>query len=480
MLTPDYLKGIPESIVQTMVYDVEDFIIEDIARRIRKMGTATSTAEIQRLVLQSLGEGIESINKKIAKALKITEKEVERIFAESLEIATDNQKVIAKKLGIPLNTEFAQRISQAAVKSAMGDLTNLTRMSGFVTSNGQFTMWTDAYRHALGVAQMRVASGAVDYGTAIRQVLKSFTGRGLCSITYQSGRTISLEAITRLCVINGVSDMASEVMKQNAEDLGTDGWEISAHIDCAPDHEGIQGRQFTNEEYEERNNNLARPIGALNCRHTAYPILLGISEPLYTKKQLEQMRQKNEKGFTYDGKHYTLYEADQRQRYMERAIRKTKRELLLADKAGYRDDFISTSVKLRKQRDIYADFSDRAGLLTQNERAQVAGYGRRISGKAVVAEKSMRGIVTSDGIKTDITRHVLDRAKQRGISLKDVPDTLKNPLKIEDVKIDTQGRPSKKYIGRSATVTVNPDNGNITTCYPTSSKVTDKLKGKTK
>ncbi|MEG1991431.1 MAG: phage minor capsid protein, partial [Christensenella sp.] len=49
MLTPDYLDGLPEPIVK-ILQNVEDFMIGDIARRVRKVGDATSTAEIQRIV----------------------------------------------------------------------------------------------------------------------------------------------------------------------------------------------------------------------------------------------------------------------------------------------------------------------------------------------------------------------------------------------------------------------------------------------
>lgn len=386
-LTPDYLKTLPDPVIR-ILYDVEDFAIADIARRIRKMGTATSTAELQRIALQALGEGTEAVNRKIADALGVMEEEVERIFAESEEIATDNQAQIAEGMGIALDDSFAQRIGEAAVQAAKGDLANLTRTAGYVMQDGQFTLWTDAYRQALSLAQMQIASGVVDYNTAVRQAIKPFTQQGMSSIGYASGRRVSIEAAARQAILGGVSDMANEVMKKNAADLGTDGWEISAHIDCAPDHEPYQGRQYSNEEYEQLNNSLARPIGTLNCRHIAYPVLLGISEPMYSETQLREMRRKNADGITYEGKHYTLYEADQMQRRLERAIRKTKRELIGYEGAGLKDEFTAASIKLRRQRDYYADFSDKAGLVTRNELLQVGGYGRSMSGKALYAEKN--------------------------------------------------------------------------------------------
>ena len=83
---------------------------------------------------------------------------------------------------------------------------------------------------------------------------------------------------------------------------------------------------------ERLNNSLVRRIGTLNCGHSAHPIVYGASIPQYTPEELEEMRQKNETGISFRGKHYTGYEATQRQRRLERAIRAQKRKILI-DKA---------------------------------------------------------------------------------------------------------------------------------------------------
>ena len=385
MLTPNYLKALPDSIVGYF-YELEDFIIGDIARRIKKVGTATSTAELQRIVAQSIAEGSEAVNEKIGEVLGISKEEVSRLFKESEQVAQENQTEISERLGIPIDKGFSEKIALAAINTAQGQLENLTRTAGFLSQNGQFTLLSDAYRHALGSETIKAATGAVDYNSAIRRVLRQFTDSGLC-VEFESGVHRSLEASIRQNIISGVKDMAADIMQKNAETLGTDGWEVSAHLDCAPDHEGVQGRQFTNEEYERLNNSLKRPIGTLNCRHTAYPILMGISEPVYSKSELREMAAKNAEGITYEGKHYTLYEADQMQRRIERSIRKCKRQIISADEAGLEDFFTEKSIRLRRLRDYYVDFSGKAGLNTRSELLQVGGYGRSLSRKVLAAEK---------------------------------------------------------------------------------------------
>lgn len=130
-----------------------------------------------------------------------------------------------------------------------------------------------------------------------------------------------------------------------------------------------------------------------NSRHDFYPVIPGISEPSYTE---EELRNIDPPPFEYDGKTYTYYEATQRQRYMERSMRKTKRELLAADSTGDKDRFTEKSVLLRRQKEEYGKFSKAAGLLTQNERTQVYGYDWSKSAKTVWAERKANASVANE------------------------------------------------------------------------------------
>lgn len=118
-----------------------------------------------------------------------------------------------------------------------------------------------------------------------------------------------------------------------------------------------------------------RRIGTLNCGHSAHPIVYGASVPQYTPEELEEMRQKNEKGITFRGKHYTGYEATQKQRRLERAIRAQKRKILI-DKATDDTEKLETAqIKLQLLRQDYKSFSKAAGLRTQHERLEKVGFG---------------------------------------------------------------------------------------------------------
>lgn len=125
---------------------------------------------------------------------------------------------------------------------------------------------------------------------------------------------------------------------------------------------------------ERLNNSLVRRIGTLNCGHSAHPIVYGASIPQYTLEELEEMRQKNEKGITFRGKHYTGYEATQRQRRLERAIRAQKRKILIDKATGDAEKLETDQIKLQLLRQDYKAFSKAAGLRTQHERLEKVGF----------------------------------------------------------------------------------------------------------
>ena len=170
--------------------------------------------------------------------------------------------------------------------------------------------------------------------------------------------------------------------------MGANGWEIDAHSNSAPDHEPIQGKQYSDADYEALNNSLIRRIGTLNCGHSAFPIILGVSLPQYSTAELEAMRDDNEKGIEYKGKHYTGYEATQRQRQLEAAIRKQKRRILVDEATGDAEKLETDQIKLQTLRQEYNRFSKAAGLRTQAERAEVAGFGYKEANAADKAYKN--------------------------------------------------------------------------------------------
>lgn len=375
MLTPDQIDVLRDLSGQ-VVDPIVEFLIEDIARRVSEAGQLTGTASYQVWRLQQLGVSQKQIKKEIQRRLKVSEKEVERLLAQAAEVGYDfdiSRFPNLDALPFSENTSL-QQILDATVKLAKDDLTNITQTIGFVTPDGQCLELTKAYQKACDFAFQKVVTGAQDYTSAIRDATRYLSEKGIRTIDYESGIHSSLEAAVRRNIMGGLGLMQEQIAQQNHDDLGCDGWEISAHGGCAPDHEPIQGRQYSDKEYERLNNSLVRRIGTLNCGHSAMPIILGVNEPQYTPEELEKFREENEKGIDYEGKHYTLYEATQRQRSLERGIRKRKRQILIDEAVGDKDKLQADQIRLVRTQEEYHRFSKAAGLPKQYERMEKAGF----------------------------------------------------------------------------------------------------------
>ncbi len=355
---------------------VVEYLIEDIAKRVSQAGQLTSTAAYQVWRAQNLGTSQRKLKIELQKRLKISLRDVEKLLTQAAETGY-NFDISRLPTGhaVPFSANSnLQQILDTTVKMAQDDLSNIIQTIGFVCPDGEARPLTKAYHSACDFAFNQVTTGARDIISAVREATKGLAQKGILSIDYESGVHTSIEAAVRRNIMGGLGLMQEQISRQNHDALGCDGWEISAHAGSAPDHEPIQGRQYTDAEYTQLNNSLVRRIGTLNCGHSASPILYGLTEPQYSDEDLEKFRRDNETGVTYGDKHYTLYEATQHQRRLERTIRKQKRKILVAEAAGDGERLQHNQIKLVRLKEEYNRFSKAAGLRTQHERMETAGF----------------------------------------------------------------------------------------------------------
>ena len=391
MLTPDQITALRDMSGQ-IIDPITEFLIEDIARRVSEAGQLTGTAAYQVWQAQKLGLSQKELKKELQKRLKVSQAQVEQLLTQAAETGYNfdvSRFPTVDALPFAENTGL-QQILDATVKLAQDDLTNVTQTIGFITPDGKCEELTKAYRKTCDFAFQKVVNGAQDYTSAIRDATRQLAEKGIRTIDYDSGVHTSLEAAVRRNIMGGLGLMNEQITQQNHDDLGCDGWEISAHSGSAPDHEDIQGKQYSDKEFEKLNNSPERRrIGTLNCGHSAMPIILGVNEPQYTAEELEEFRQQNEAGIDFEGKHYTLYEATQRQRSLERSIRKTKRKILIDEATGDAEKLQWDQIRLVRTREEYHRFSKAAGLPEQFERMEKAGFTWKHGKKAERAFESM-------------------------------------------------------------------------------------------
>lgn len=346
-------------------------LLKDISRRIKKAGAITDTAEYEIYRAQALGESKKEIAEAIARQLEISEEVIDSL----LDYVVENSAQFE-------DSEYLQQLSEGYAEAMKTRTAEQLKNLWATAPDGKTVPIQDAYAKALDFAFRQTATGALDLNTAIRRAVGPLAKRGLRTIEQKNGRSVGIEYACRRYLMDQMGALDNAIQQQNHDRLGCDGWEISAHAACAPDHEPIQGRQFTDEEFEALNASLQRPIGRLNCRHVADPVLIGVDAPVYSDEELTQMAADNEQGVTYNGKHYTLYQAGQEQSTIENAIRQMRRQVLADEESGS-DDLQKHQIRLRVLQSEYSRFCRATGRRTRTERLYTAGFGRSQASKAV-------------------------------------------------------------------------------------------------
>ncbi len=406
-LTPEQL-GQASARLDGLTQKLEKTILDDICRRISKAGMVTDTAEWQILRLKEMGEANDVIEKAVSDYTKLSAEEVQQLFHEAAQVSDDFYAEMYTQSGKPFipveENPYMQQLITATVDQTNNELVNLTQSMGFAVRQADgstaFQPAAKAYQSALDLAQMQVATGTFDYTTAIRNSVKALTDGGLYFVEYESGHRNRADVAARRAILTGLSQMTGQVSKHNAEELETDIVEVTAHAGARPSHAEWQGRRYSlsgkSKEYpsleEATGYGTGDGLKGWNCRHDFYPVF-EFSPPAYTEEQLANI---DPPPIEYNGKTLTYYECTQKQRVMETAMRKTKREIIAAKASGDDDMFTAKSIRLRRQKEEYANFSKSAGMLTQNERAQVYGFDRSVASKSSARYKKILTLGNGD------------------------------------------------------------------------------------
>jgi hypothetical protein len=402
MLLPDYLDSLPDSVV-ILFRQVEEDILEDMARRLLKAESVTDTAQWQAWRLEQLGETRQTIRYHLQRLTGKTQGELNALFqaAGGQALYYDDQiyRAVGLTPGKVNNSPALLNLLRAGARQTQKTFLNLTA----TTANTA----TQQFERALDRAWLQISSGAFDYQTAIRRAIKELASAGLQSITYPTGHTDALDVAVRRAVLTGVNQTAARLSEARAEEMGCDLVETTAHPGARPEHVRWQGKVFSRSGKSRKYPDFVSSTGygtgpglcGWNCRHSFFPYFEGLSESAYPRSKL---REYEEKTVQYNSKTLSYYDATQQQRYIERQIRRWKREYLMLDAAGM--DTTQASVKLAQWRATERDFCKQTGLDRDGFRSQAEGFGRSQAAKATArAERNHKTWLKSIGAeKTDL------------------------------------------------------------------------------
>lgn len=359
------------------IYDnLQITIISDIINKIESTGNITSFTKAQIKSLEEIGSK-EVFYKALDNASGITKdtnKELKRIYEEYAHEDLKHYKAEFKYRGKAFKLNRHQlRILNQGLKSTRGTLKNLVKSIAFQSES--------LYIEAVDKAYMQVISGGIDYNQAIYNTYKELAEQGI-KLKDSAGRNVQLDVAVRRNVLGGIQDTTNKINKEIFEELGCDGYEVSAHSGARPSHAVAQGKQYALTRKDSEKYGVGywydevdgEPIAELwddyNCRHSYFGIILGVSEPNYANKELQDYQNEN---VLYKGKKMPLYEAEQQQRYYERNIRNKKRAI----ESIKIDTDVGNNIKnklkeeLKEYRKKYREFNKATGLKADYTRTRI-------------------------------------------------------------------------------------------------------------
>ena len=312
----------------------------------------------------------------------------------------------ARSLPFPVFTENkeVQKVVTNVTDNTLNAYQRMIRTQAFMVRDPQHptilkpTPLSEAYKNTIHEAARKVVDSQVDYKTAMRKTTKQLIDSGIREVEYEprSGKiwTQRTEVAVRRNLLDSVRAVNQGIQDEVGKQFGADGKEITVHECSAPDHEPIQGHQFSNEEFDKLQTEqdfqdyqgrqfsaIRRAIGMWNCRHFTFSIVLGVNPPIYTDEQLEEFKQRNAEGYTdKNGNHHTKYECTQIQRQMEAKIKRAKEQQVAARELGDKEEAKKWQREVNQLVDEYYNFSYASGLQPLPSKITVTGY-RKISTK---------------------------------------------------------------------------------------------------
>lgn len=365
MLTPDFLDNVSDDIVE-LYSELETRIITSVSKKLSKLDYKKDNVKFQIELLQESGKTYEQIVTDISKFNNISEKEVRSIFEDAMIKSLRFDDSIYIEVGLnPLPLKQSQELLQiliAGVIRTNGNIKNLTNTTAIMTQQLFIRSATNAH--------MDILSGAFTYDEALRNAVKTASREGT-TVMYATGNRVSLESAVRRAVMTGVNQTAIQISENRMNEFNVDLVEVTAHPGARDtgagysNHASWQGKVYSrlgnSTKYKnfitETGYGTLEGLGGVNCRHSFYPFFEDESRQAYSKNLLKSYAKKD---IYYNNEKLSQYEASQKQRQIERNIRKWKREALSLEAAGLDNSFENGKTKEWQKK--ARDFINETGL----------------------------------------------------------------------------------------------------------------------
>lgn len=351
-------------------------------------------------ILQDAGYLLQDITQEIARYTKLQREEVAAAMEESGVKAMAYDKAVYEAAGI--TTEALEqspalvRILQRDYEATMGEWSNMTRTTAEAAQSLFISECDNAYH--------KVISGAVSYTQAVREAVDTVAQNGVI-VQYPTGHRDTIETATARAVRTGISQASGDISMQRMKEQEWDIILVSAHIGARTGDGGAnpgnhlwwQGQFYSRTGQDKRfppfsltGYGTGEGLGGWNCRHSFGPGD-GVNNPYKDIQTADNER---------------MEKLEQRQRALERRIRKTKQAVMGLQTAveNCKDDALRFELQaeldrksylLQKQNAAYKDYCKQNDLRELQDRLMIAKWNRQSAAKARGAAKRYK---TAKGI----------------------------------------------------------------------------------
>lgn len=398
MLDPRYLQHIAEG-AEEISSELHSYIIRRVVDRMMiRIGRGeeylfTSADRWQIEIMQDSGALLEDIIPEIAKYTKREQKEIKAAMEEAGIKAVEQDDKIYEAAGLSpmplLESPQLIRLMQRNYDATLGEWDNYTRTTADAAQR--------LFINSCDTAYHKVTSGAVSYTQAVREAVDEVVSGGVY-VNYtdeETGRVHkdTIETATARAVRTGIGQATGDIVLKRMEEMGWDTILVSAHLGARTgdggqnpgNHLWWQGQFYsrTGQDkqfppfYASTGYGTGEGLCGWNCRHS-FGSGDGVNNP-YKDIQTAD----NEK----------IEKLEQRQRALERRIRKTKRIVVGMQtaveacqdpqaKAELQMQLDKKSFLLQRQSKAYNDFCKENELRPLADRLRIARWGREQAAKA--------------------------------------------------------------------------------------------------
>lgn len=366
--------------IQKRFEPVNRLYIERIARQIRKIGELNQSSINRLTVMAEMTSDVSEITRALIQALAVTRPEIAVLFNRAMQDTyTDPRFTRAFQSGLtvsPVKRQELVNFTRGVALQTEQSLDNLSNTTAIMPT----------YQAAVDTAVLAVGSGLTSYTAATRDTIRQIGYNGM-QVHYASGYHRRLDTAVRQNILDATRQITQHCADEVGKSLGYDAVELSAHRHSAPDHEPVQGRVFLRAEFDKmqagescvdvdgnRYNGFKRAIGEWNCMHFGSPFSTQFSQRQYSNETLVQWAQENQAGCEIDGKHVTIYKAQQMMRSVETEVRRWKDTAVGAQNAG--DDALrrECQANINALSAKYSQIAALSGLTQHRNRMTVEGF----------------------------------------------------------------------------------------------------------